>query len=114
MNRFLPERRPISSFGDGGFRFGDHSHRGDLLILPSGMRAWDGVDFSAILAEKDGFDFLVIGTGAKLVRPDAAVLARLERQGVRPDMMSTAAAVHTYNLMQGEARRVACALKAVP
>jgi len=114
LNRFLPERRPISSFGDGGFRFGDHSHRGDLLILPSGMRAWDGADFSAILAEKDGFDFLVIGTGPKLVRLDPRVLARLEKEGVRPDMMATPAAVHTYNLMFAEDRRVACALKAMP
>lgn len=114
MSKFLPERRPISSFGDGGFRFGDHSHRGDLLIMPSGMRAWDGEDFSGVLAEKDGFDFLVIGTGAKLVKPDAGTLARLEAAGVRPDMMATPQAVHTYNLMIGEDRRVACALKAVP
>ncbi|MBG1231475.1 Mth938-like domain-containing protein [Aestuariivirga litoralis] len=113
MNKKLPERRPIESFGEGGFRFGDHSHRGHLLILPSGMRAWDGDDFSAIIAEMDGFDFLVIGTGAKFERVSAGALARLEALGIRPDVMATSAAVHTYNLMFGEDRRVACALKAV-
>ena len=36
----LPGRYAIDAFGAGGFRFGDMSHRGSLLILPSGMWAW--------------------------------------------------------------------------
>ena len=111
--KFLPERRAISSFGDGGFRFGDHSHRGHLLILPSGMRAWDGVDFSGVFAEADDIDFLIMGTGPGLTRIAGELAVRFHEAGISADAMSTSAAVHSYNLMFGEARRVSAALLVV-
>ncbi len=112
--KFLPERRAITSFGDGGFRFGDHSHRGHLLILPSGMRAWDGADYTGVFAEAEEIDFLVVGSGARLNRIAPGLAERLQKAGISADAMSTSAAVHSYNLMFGEARRVAAALIAVP
>jgi len=112
--KFLPERRAIASFGDGGFRFGDHSHLGHLLILPSGMRAWDGVDLTAVFAEADDIDFLILGTGVKLQRISTELAAQLQTSRISADAMSTSAAVHSYNLMLGEARRVAAGFLAVP
>ena len=49
----LPGRHPIDAYGNGGFRFGDMSHRGSILMLPSGVRAWDvteprGIDRTAL------------------------------------------------------------------
>lgn len=111
--KFLPERRPISSYGDGGFRFGDHSHRGNLLVLPSGMRAWDGKDFSEVLSEKEEIDFLLVGTGAKRKALDAGLASSMEEAGISVDCMSTSAAVATYNVMLAEGRRVAAAFIAV-
>jgi uncharacterized protein len=108
--KFLPQRHAIASFGEGGFRFGDMSHQGHLLVLPSGMRAWDGSDLSGFIAEKDEIDFVVIGSGARLKRMD---LAALEAQGLYADVMTTSAAVHSFNLMLGEARRVAAGFLAV-
>ena len=112
--KFLPEQRPISAFGDGGFRFGDHSHRGDLLILPSGMRAWDGEDYSGIFSEVADLDFVIIGTGAGFQRISSTLAQQFATAGLSADAMATAAAVRTYNLMLGDARRVAAALRAVP
>ena len=112
--KFLPERRAIASFGSGGFRFGDHSHLGHLLVLPSGMRAWDGKDFSAVLAEKDEIDFFVVGTGANLVRLDAKIAEAFFKLGINADAMTTSAAIHSFNFMLGEERRVAAAFMAVP
>ena len=112
--RFLPEQRPISAFGAGGFRFGNHSHRGDLLILPSGTRAWDGQDYSGIFAEAADLDFAIIGTGLHLERIPPALAQKFVEAGISVDAMGTAAAVRTYNLMLGDARRVAAALRAVP
>ena len=112
--KFLPERRAIASFGSGGFRFGDHSHHGHLLVLPSGMRAWDGQDFGAVLAEKDEIDFFVVGTGVKLVRLDSNVTESFLKLGINVDAMTTSAAVHSFNFMLGEERRVAAAFLAVP
>jgi len=35
--RFYPALAPIEAYGNGGFRFAGMSHRGSLLILPSGI-----------------------------------------------------------------------------
>lgn len=108
--KFLPQRHAIASFGKGGFRFGDMSHQGHLLVLPSGMRAWDGTDLSGFIAEKEHIDFVLIGTGISLKR---VALGGLEAEGLFADVMTTSAAVHSYNLMLGEARRVAAGFLAV-
>ncbi len=110
--KLLPERHAISSFGNGGFRFGDHSHRGHLLILPSGMRAWDGADFSAVFTEQAEIDFLIIGTGANLQRLSPAVAKSLV--SLQAEAMTTSSAIHTYNFTLNEGRRLAAALIAVP
>ena len=110
--KHLPERKAIAAFGAGGFRFGDHSHRGHLLILPSGMRAWDGADYSLVLAERAEIDFLVIGTGKLYHRISPHTLKLFD--GLQVDAMTTSSAIHTYNYMLDEGRQVAAALLAVP
>ena len=35
-----PGSAPIDAYGNGGFRFADMSHRGSILLLPSGIQAW--------------------------------------------------------------------------
>ena len=111
--KFLPQVLPIISFGDGGFRFGSHSHLGSLLVLPSGMRAWDGKDYSALIAEKSGIDFVLLGTGATMVRPSGKVLEFFATEKMNLDFMSTSSAIHTYNVMLAEKRRMAAAFIAV-
>ena len=108
--KLLPERRAITAFGDGGFRFGDHSHRGALLVLPAGMQAWDGKDLSEVIAVKDDLDFFLLGTGASLRRIPLPPQLRT----LQCDCMTTPAAVHSYNYMLAEGRRVAAAFIAVP
>ncbi len=112
--KFLPQRFAIVSFGDGGFRFGDHSHLGHLLVLPSGMRAWDGVDFSLLFAERSAIDFVLMGTGVTMVRPPKSSLNLFAAQNLAFDFMNTSSAVHTYNVMLAEKRRVAAGFVAVP
>jgi uncharacterized protein len=116
----FPGRAPIDSYGNGGFRFADMSHRGSLLCLPSGVYGWDleegdalTVDaFARVLAEAD-VEFLLVGTG-KDIRPLPAPLkAALRARGISSDPMGTGAAVRTYNIMLGEQRPVAAALIAV-
>jgi uncharacterized protein len=118
--KFLPQVFSIASFGDGGFRFGDHSHLGSLLILPSGMRAWDvgesllPEDFEDLLIEKSAIDFVVLGTGAVMRRPPRDLLSFFVANNLNLDFMSTSSAVHTFNVMLAEKRRVAAALVCVP
>jgi uncharacterized protein len=118
--KFLPQVFAIASFGDGGFRFGDHSHLGSLLILPSGMRAWDigeklrPQDFAELIREKSEIDFVILGTGAEMMRPARNMLAFFAAENLNVEYMSTSSAVHTFNVMLAEKRRVAAALVAVP
>lgn len=118
--KFLPQVLPIASFGDGGFRFGSMSHLGPLLVLPDGMRAWDikaqlkPGDFKQIVDVKSQLDFVLLGTGAEMIRPPKEIVALFVNEGLNIDYMSTSSAVHTYNVMLAEGRRLAAAFVAVP
>jgi uncharacterized protein len=105
--KFLPQRYAIASFGNGGFRFGEHSHQGHLLVLPSGMRAWDGVDFSPFLTERAEIDFVLMGTGKQMMRPPKSTFEFFAEQNLQFDFMNTSSAVHVYNQVLSEGRRVA-------
>lgn len=117
----LPGQAAIDSYGNGGFRFAEMSHRGSLLCLPSGIWGWDvrtaaGIDAASLgllFAEAKKIDVLVVGTGAAsaLLAPDVRERLQAERIGV--EILSTGAAVRTYNILFGERRRAAAALIAV-
>jgi uncharacterized protein len=119
--KHLPGQHPIEKFGNGVFRFRGMSHRGSLLILPSGMRALsapaiEGVTSShlqELAAEKDLVDFLLVGTGATTKRLPKTLADWFSAQAIRHDTMSTSAAVSTYNVLLAEERRVAAILIAV-
>ena len=116
-----PGRAPIDAYGNGGFRFADMSHRGSLLCLPSGIHGWDvaapsGIDATTLeraLAEAEGIEMLLLGTGLELVPPDPALRAVFRERGVGIDAMATGAAVRTFNVLLSEERAVAAALVAV-
>ena len=77
-DRFLPGRHAIDAYGRGGFRFAGMSHRGSILCLPSGVRAWDEAMDEAGLAPvfaEAGADLstLILGTGRAIVHPPASL-----------------------------------------
>jgi uncharacterized protein len=117
----LPRQEQVDSYGNGGFRFGEMSHRGSILSLPSGMWAWNvdaaaGIDLpslESVFAEADAIDFLVIGTGETLAPLDAETRTALQERNSGVELLTTGAAVRTYNILLGERRRVAAALIAV-
>lgn len=121
MTKHLPERAHIEQFGAGGFRFAGMSHQGSLLVLPSGMRAWrpkapDDInpdDIAGLVAEREGIDFVLFGTGTGMQRLPSAVMAVLREHGIAHEVMATSPAVHVYNVTVQEGRRVAAALIAV-
>ena len=118
---FVPGRHGIDAYGDGGFRFAEMSHRGSILMLPSGVRAWDIAEAGAIdaaslapvLAEHGGIELLLIGTGLDIVPVREPLRRRLKEAGIGLDVMQTGAAARTYNILLAENRKVAAALIAV-
>lgn len=113
----FPGRAPIDSYGNGGFRFAEMSHRGSLLMLPSGIYGWDMAEgdpltaenFQRVFEEAADIEVLLVGTG-KDIRPlPAALRAKFKENGISSDPMSTGAAIRTYNIMLAEERAVAAA-----
>ncbi len=121
MERFLPGRHQIESFGNGGFRLGGVSHQGSIVITPTGVRACSATDvatltdqhFASVVMEKNAIDMVLIGTGRDMAFLTKPVAQYLRQLGIGYDTMSTNAAVRTYNVVQAEDRRVAAILIAV-
>jgi uncharacterized protein len=117
----LPRPASIDAYGNGGFRFADMSHRGSLLCLPSGIWAWpvtapeaiDEASLQPVIAAAGDIDLLIIGTGRTAWVAPEPLRWRLRELHIGLDLMPTPAAVRTYNILQGERRRVAAALIAV-
>lgn len=117
---FLPGRHAIEGYGRGGFRFGGMSHIGSILALPSGIHAWrlEGqepafADFALAMTEREAFEYLLIGTGERMLSPARPFALALREAGLRFELMDTAAAARTYNVLVAEQRLVAAALIAV-
>jgi uncharacterized protein len=118
---FFPGRAPIDAYGNGGFRFADMSHRGSLLILPSGIYGWEvedmaeltGASFAPLFAERDAIDFVLLGTGATQAWPTPTLRQAFTDNHLVVECMDTGAAVRTYNVLLAESRIVAAALFAV-
>jgi uncharacterized protein len=118
---FVPGRYSIDAYGNGGFRFADMSHRGSILALPSGIRAWpvqtvQGLsesDLAPVLAESEAVELLLLGTGLDIAPITEALRRRFREARVGLDVMQTGAAARTYNVLVAENRRVAAALIAV-
>lgn len=117
----FPGRAPLDAYGNGGFRFADMSHRGSILLLPSGIYAWPverpdelGVEtLKRVLDEADAIEVLLVGTGTDLVPLPKPLKAALRERGVASDPMATGAAVRTFNVLLSEERAAAAALIAV-
>jgi uncharacterized protein len=118
---FVPGLHPIDAYGAGGFRFAGMSHRGSILALPSGIRAWPvekpadltRESLAAALAEAEAIDLLLLGMGLDVVAVPEAVRRPFREARIGLDVMQTGAAARTFNVLLAENRRVAAALIAV-
>ena len=94
------------------------SHRGSLLLLPSGIWAWQVAEASAItvealapvIAEADRIGLFLIGTGAERWPLPVELMQLFARHGISAETSRTGQAANTYNMLLDEGRRVAAAL----
>jgi uncharacterized protein len=116
-----PGRAPIDGYGQGGFRFASMSHRGSLLIVPSGIYAWNvstpqeitALSLARVFTEASEIDLLMIGSGRDPVALPPALRERCKAAMISVDIQPTGGAASTYNVLLDEGRRVAAALIAV-
>jgi uncharacterized protein len=119
---FVPGAFEIEGFGAGGFRFAGMSHRGSIIVSPSGIHMWAALTpadmtpdmLAPVFAEPAGsIELLLIGTGRELLPLRADLRGALRAAGIGVDPMATSHAIATYNILLAEKRRVAAALLAV-
>ena len=121
LQAHFPRRAPIDAYGNGGFRFADMSHRGSLLIVPSGIYAWDVTSMDDVtpatcaffLSELASPALVLLGTGDVQHFPSSALRQAFAEAGLGLEAMSTGAACRTYNVLLAEGRDVGAALLAV-
>lgn len=84
---YLPTQCVIDGYAQGGFHFANMSHKGSVLVLPTGVYAWapqnyDEINVSSLALLLDlpqgAIDLLIVGTGAHLqpLLPELAMLWR--------------------------------------
>lgn len=117
----LPHAAPIDAYRGGGFRFAGMSHRGSLLCLPDGMWASrvsgpqdiDATALRLVLEIRPAVELCLIGAGRDPWMAPPALRALCRQAGFAIEGMATPAAVHTYNILVEEKRRVAALLIAL-
>lgn len=106
---------PIDGYGPGFFRVGGLVRPGNLLIHAGGAQDWGGYgDTDPLLQFGSDIEVLFLGTGAEIAHPPAEFRRIVEEAGVFLELMSSASAARTYNVLLSEGRGVAAALLALP
>jgi uncharacterized protein len=107
----------ISGFSGGGFRVDENVYHG-LIITPQRADGWSppavGDLTEADLAPAFALDlqpeFLLLGTGATLVRPPLSLVKALEARCIGIEAMDSRAAARAWGVLRAELRWVAGAL----
>lgn len=105
----------VTGFGPAGFRVGEASFPALMLTVetalpwtPPALEALTVDDFQPLVATAP--EFVLIGTGATLRRPPAALVRALEARGIGVEAMDSRAAARAWGVLRGEGRRIAAAL----
>jgi uncharacterized protein len=110
----------IHGYGDGGFRISGSRFTGSVVVTPRQTVLWtppaaDKLSANTITALLSGDlpPLLLLGIGAAPLDPLQALTEDLKQHGIALELMSTAAACRTWNVLISEGRNAAAALYAV-
>lgn len=107
----------ITAYAEGEFTVRGQILTGSQIIWPDRPPiAWSTVDINAL--NQDSFDLIatedveaiILGTGKKLVFPEDQWLEQFYKRSVGIEIMDTAAACRTYNILVSEGRNILAAL----
>jgi uncharacterized protein len=110
-------RNHIRSVSHEGVQIGDDLHPGALIVTaeaviddwaPGTLEALNDDHLQAVLALEP--EVVLLGTGARQQFLHPSRLAPIYRAGVGVEIMTTAAACRTFNILVAEERRVVAAL----
>lgn len=110
-------RYAIRGYGPGEVRINETVYRRSLILTrtrldanwdPPPISEWAPAELDPLLAHDP--EILLLGTGARLHMLGTPFLAHALRHGVGLEVMDTAAACRTFNILVSEDRRVAAGL----
>ncbi|GAA0445818.1 MULTISPECIES: Mth938-like domain-containing protein [Sphingomonas] len=107
----------ISGIVGRGFRVDDGVYEG-LLITPERADGWTPPALAEltlealapVLALDPLPEFLILGTGSRMLRPSPALVAALEAKGIGVEPMDSRAAARAWGVLRAELRWIAAAL----
>ena len=110
-------RNLFTGYGEGWVEVNRQRYTASLLVSGDRITAdWPlaslgelAADHLAAVLELEP-EVVLLGTGATFAFPEPARLASLHKAGVGVEVMDTAAACRTYNILLGEGRNVVAAL----
>jgi uncharacterized protein len=109
-------RNQITSAGSGYVSVNGTRYQRSVVVTPDSISDWPVAEPSALSVADIGSllehapEIALIGTGARLQFPPAAVLRPLIDARIGYEVMDTAAACRTYAILMAEGRRVVAAL----
>jgi len=107
----------VTAHGEGYIAINGERYSGSLIVQPesidtewraSGITSLEVAHIEHLLAT--GAEILILGTGKRQQFPPLALLKPVMAAGRTVDVMDTAAACRTYNILMSEGRTVAAAL----
>lgn len=105
------DAKPVDGYGTGFFRIGGDVYEGAVVILPSGIAPWGGLDDVSTLTDASSdIDVVFVGMGEEISHIPTDLRDALEAAGLGVEIMSSPTACRTYNVVLSEGRRVGLAL----
>jgi uncharacterized protein len=107
----------VRGFAAGGFVVDGRVYRA-LHLTPASAAEWAAppaaelaiADFDALLELDPPAEFLLLGTGPRLVHPPRSLREALGERGIGLEVMDSRAAARAWGLLRGEERWIAAAL----
>jgi uncharacterized protein len=116
-----PHPNTIKAYGPGTIKIGSRVYQQALIIGPSAIiDDWSPQTPEELQADHiERFlalepEIVILGTGARLCFPSPEITRSLMAAGVGLEVMDTASACRTYNVLLGEDRRVIAGLMMIP
>lgn len=107
----------FTGYGTGHVMVNQTRYEQSLIVLPDRIiESWEANTFEDVTQEHFDFvlslqpEMVLFGTGATLRFPHPGLTKSLTESGIGVEVMDTAAACRTYNILMAEGRQVAAAL----
>lgn len=117
FTRELPGTLTVRSVDEAGIRINDQVWSGSVAMTPTEVLGeWTSAPITELVADdfnellEHSPELVLIGTGAASQFAPRELMFAFARRGIGLEVMDTAAAARTFNVLAGEGRRIAAVL----